>query len=119
MACNYDYRKLRGRIKEKFGTQSEFSKKLGLSEVSVSNKLNNIVDYFLGYKKKYIASRLKLVLVGGIFGKTVEHPDIIYTGFVGDAEKVLTSKTDLNEFGRLLDYTWKLKCGESCYPVEC
>ena len=27
MACNYDYRKLRGRIKEKFGTQSEFSKK--------------------------------------------------------------------------------------------
>lgn len=45
MACNYDYRKLRGRIKEKFGTQSEFSKKLGLSEVSVSNKLNNIVDW--------------------------------------------------------------------------
>ena len=39
MACNYDYRKLRGRIKEKFGTQSEFSK------VSVSNKLNNIVDW--------------------------------------------------------------------------
>ena len=31
---------------------------------------------------------MKLVLVGGIFGKTVEHPDIIYTGFVGDAEKV-------------------------------
>ena len=28
MACNYDYRKLRGRIKEKFGTQSEFSKSL-------------------------------------------------------------------------------------------
>ena len=41
----YDYSKLRGRIKEKFGTQSEFSKRLGLSEVSVSNKLNNIVDW--------------------------------------------------------------------------
>lgn len=41
----YDYRKLRGRIKEKFGTQAEFSKKIGLSEVSVSNKLNNIVDW--------------------------------------------------------------------------
>ena len=51
-------------------------------------KLNNIVDYFLSYKKKYTGSRLKLVLVGGIFGKTVEHPDIIYTGFVDDAEKV-------------------------------
>ena len=51
-------------------------------------KLNNIVEYFLSYKKKYVDSRLKLVLVGGIFGKTVEHPDIIYTGFVDDAEKV-------------------------------
>lgn len=30
---------------------------------------------------------------------------------VDEAEKVLTSKQDLNEFGRLLDYTWKLKRG--------
>jgi D-glycero-alpha-D-manno-heptose-7-phosphate kinase len=29
--------------------------------------------------------------------------------FVYDAEKILTSKTDLSEFGKLLDYTWKLK----------
>ncbi len=28
---------------------------------------------------------------------------------VDEAEKILTSKTDLNEFGRLLDYTWRLK----------
>ena len=42
---SYDYRKLRGRIKEKYGTQAEFSKKIGLSEVSVSNKLNNLVDW--------------------------------------------------------------------------
>lgn len=41
----YDYRKLRGRIKEMYGTQSEFSKKLGISETSVSNKLNNVVDW--------------------------------------------------------------------------
>ena len=34
MPNTYDYRKLRGRIKEKYGTQSEFS-----------NKLNNIVDW--------------------------------------------------------------------------
>ena len=32
---------------------------------------------------------------------------------VDDAEKVLTSKSDLNEFGRLLDYTWRLKRGIS------
>lgn len=30
---------------------------------------------------------------------------------VNEAEKVLTSKTNINEFGRLLDYTWKLKRG--------
>lgn len=30
---------------------------------------------------------------------------------VDEAEHVLTSKGDLNEFGRLLDYTWKLKRG--------
>lgn len=45
MSGSYDYRKLRGRIREKFGTQAEFSKKIGLSEVSVSNKLNNLVDW--------------------------------------------------------------------------
>lgn len=32
---------------------------------------------------------------------------------VDEAEKVLTSKGDLGEFGRLLDYTWKLKRGIS------
>lgn len=45
MPSTYDYRKLRGRIREKFGTQAEFSKIIGLSEVSVSNKLNNVVDW--------------------------------------------------------------------------
>lgn len=30
---------------------------------------------------------------------------------VDEAEQVLTSKGDLNEFGRLLDHTWKLKRG--------
>lgn len=41
----YDYRKLRGRIKEKYGTQSAFAKAMGLSDVSVSNKLNNNVEW--------------------------------------------------------------------------
>lgn len=30
---------------------------------------------------------------------------------VDEAQNILTSKGDLNEFGRLLDYTWKLKRG--------
>lgn len=30
---------------------------------------------------------------------------------VDEAQKILVTKTDINEFGRLLDYTWKLKRG--------
>lgn len=38
---HYDYSKLKGRIKERFLTQSEFAKKLGISDASLSYKLNN------------------------------------------------------------------------------
>lgn len=41
----YDYMKLRGKIREKFGTQAKFADKLGISEVSLSAKLNNIVQW--------------------------------------------------------------------------
>lgn len=36
----YEYRKLRGRIMEKFGTQESFADAIGRSRVSVSQKLN-------------------------------------------------------------------------------
>lgn len=36
----YEYRKLKGKIKEEYGSQSSFAKALGLSENSLSNKLN-------------------------------------------------------------------------------
>jgi transcriptional regulator with XRE-family HTH domain len=39
-ACMYEYRKLRGRIVEKFRTQEEFANAIGISVVSVSKKLN-------------------------------------------------------------------------------
>jgi len=37
----YDYSKLLGRIKEKFGRQDIFAKEMGLSERTISLKLNN------------------------------------------------------------------------------
>nr|DAO49197.1 MAG TPA: Protein of unknown function (DUF739) [Caudoviricetes sp.] len=37
----YDYSKLNGRIVEKCGTQKNFASKMGLTERSVSLKLNN------------------------------------------------------------------------------
>ncbi len=41
----YDYRKLNGKIVEVCGTQAVFAKKIGLSERSVSLKLNNKVAF--------------------------------------------------------------------------
>ena len=37
----YDYSKLKGRIKECFSNQSEFAQQLGISDASLSYKLNN------------------------------------------------------------------------------
>ena len=41
----FDYSKLRGKIKEKFNTQENFAKTLGISSVSLSAKLNNRVEF--------------------------------------------------------------------------
>jgi transcriptional regulator with XRE-family HTH domain len=42
---NFKYAKLRGRIKEKFGTQGNFAKALGISQISVSRKLTGKVAF--------------------------------------------------------------------------
>lgn len=42
---SYDYSKLRGKIVEKFNSQSEFAKAIGLSERSLSNKINSKVPW--------------------------------------------------------------------------
>lgn len=41
----FNYSKLRGRIVEKFGTQVSFSKALGVSERTLSLKLNNKIFF--------------------------------------------------------------------------
>lgn len=40
-----NYNKLKGRITEKFGTQTNFSKALNVSERTLSLKLNNEIDW--------------------------------------------------------------------------
>ena len=45
MIMSFDYSKLAGRIKEKFGTQSKFALAMGLSERSLSLKINNGVSW--------------------------------------------------------------------------
>lgn len=53
----YNYSKLLGRIVEKVGTQSCFADKMGLSERSVSMKLNGKV----GWKQSEIADACKVL----------------------------------------------------------
>ncbi|MDQ0202515.1 DUF739 family protein [Pectinatus haikarae] len=42
---SFDYSKLRGRIVEKYGTQGAFARALGVSERTVSLKLNNRIFF--------------------------------------------------------------------------
>lgn len=41
----FDYSKLRGRIKEKFNTQDNFASALGIGRVSLSQRLNNQIEF--------------------------------------------------------------------------
>lgn len=41
----FDYNKLRGKIKEIYGTQDKFAQKLGIGRVSLSQRLNNVLEF--------------------------------------------------------------------------
>lgn len=41
----YDYSKLRGKIKEIYGTQTAFATAMSMNEATLSNKLNNNVEF--------------------------------------------------------------------------
>ncbi len=41
----YDFSKVRGRIKEKLGNEAEFARKLNISSASLSSKFNNRSDF--------------------------------------------------------------------------
>lgn len=45
MAFQWNYSKLRGRIKEICGTQEEFANRLGIGCVSLSKRLNNQLEF--------------------------------------------------------------------------
>ncbi|HMR82187.1 MAG TPA: glycosyltransferase [Niabella sp.] len=59
------------------------------------SKMNDLTAYFTEYKSRYKEDDVKLVLTGGIFMPKVEHPDIIYTGFVSENEKTTLIQNSL------------------------
>ena len=41
----FNYSKLRGKIKEVYGTQDMFAEELGIGRVSLSQRLNNLLEF--------------------------------------------------------------------------
>ncbi len=68
---------------------------------------NKLMLFFTGFSR--FSSDIQVKTQQALSDKTAQLLEMLK--LVDEAETVLTSKTDLNEFGRLLDYTWKLKRG--------
>lgn len=67
---------------------------------------NNLLLFFTGFTR--ISSEIQKVNALSIEDKTYQLKEMY--NLVGEAERILTDKhSDMNDFGRLLDYTWKLK----------
>lgn len=67
----------------------------------------NLMLFFTGFSR--FSSDIQVASEKNLKNKQSQLLEML--SLVDDAEKVLTSKTDLEEFGRLLDYTWRLKRG--------
>ena len=61
----FAYDKLRGLIKEKFGTQDEFAKSLGMSRTSLNLKLNNASEF----------SQKEIIRAANLLGITLSEVD--------------------------------------------
>lgn len=72
------------------------------------NQLNrNLMLFFTGFSR--LSSVIQESTQNAMSKKTTQLKEILT--LVDDAENILTSRTDLNEFGKLLNYTWMLKRG--------
>ena len=67
----------------------------------------NLMLFFTGFSR--FSSDIQVSTMHAMEDKKRQLMEMLQ--LVEEAEKVLTAKGDLNEFGRLLDHTWKLKRG--------
>lgn len=67
----------------------------------------NLMLFFTGFSR--FSSDIQVAAEKNLKSKQNQLLEML--SLVDDAEKILTSKADLEEFGRLLDYTWQLKRG--------
>ncbi|MCI8924651.1 MAG: kinase [Lachnospiraceae bacterium] len=78
---------------------------LVISEERKKQLNHNLMLFFTGFSR--FSSDIALSQEKAIKGRTAQLMEM--KGLVDEAEKILTSKVDLREFGNLLDYTWHLK----------
>ena len=78
-----------------------------ISKERKSTLNGNLMLFFTGISR--ISAKVASAQVKEIKNKTNDLKEMLR--LVDEAEKILVSKGDLNDFGRLLDYTWKLKRG--------
>ena len=67
----------------------------------------NLMLFFTGFSR--FSSDIQISTMNAIEDKKQQLLEML--NLVDEAERILTTKDNLNEFGRLLDYTWKLKRG--------
>jgi len=70
---------------------------------------DNLMLFFTGFSR--FSSDIQKATQGVVRNKTQELLEML--SLVDAAEDILTSNCDLNDFGKLLDHTWKLKRGIS------
>ena len=68
---------------------------------------DNLMLFFTGFSR--FSSDIQVEAEKSLKSKEAQLLEMLQ--LVDEAEQVLTSKPDLTEFGKLLDYTWKLKRG--------
>lgn len=83
-----------------------------VSPIIMSNKRKNLLNdnlmlFFTGFSR--VSSEIAKNQEMATKDKIRELKEMLQ--LVDEAQKLLTTKCDINEFGRLLDYTWKLKRG--------
>jgi len=73
-------------VKSRYNLPEEYLLYVGRVD---GGKINRLIPNFLKYKTLYPTDPIKLVLTGGVTKTTpvVDHPDVIYTGFVSDEDK--------------------------------
>lgn len=76
---SFNYAKLRGRIREVFGTQARFAEAMGFSTTSLSAKLNNQVEF----SQSEIDRGSELLKI-----EKAEIPTYFFTAEVQDAEQI-------------------------------